>query len=295
MSARKARFLAKKCTKERMRVRPYYERLPERLRVEETTAAPFPDHLHSQAELMYLFDGAAEMRVGGQSWALSPGDLCVCFPGVVHGYGERSENAQALMLIIAPELFGDFSGMMSHYVPETPLVRAEALTEDVRFCVEQLRRESARGTDERAARGYIQVALARVLPRMAMTDRTAAATDASYDVLKYLADHFTEPITLDSLARALCVSKSYLSHTFSRQLGANFRTYVNTLRLDFACSLLRGADRTVTQIAYESGFESQRTFNRAFSQQYGMTPSRYRQRNRLCPGAADSKDEEELK
>ena len=52
MSARKARFLAKKCTKERMRVRPYYERLPERLRVEETTAAPFPDHLHSQAELM---------------------------------------------------------------------------------------------------------------------------------------------------------------------------------------------------------------------------------------------------
>ena len=250
MSARKARFLAKKCTKERMRVRPYYERLPERLRVEETTAAPFPDHLHSQAELMYLFDGAAEMRVGGQSWALSPGDLCVCFPGVVHGYGERSENAQALMLIFAPELFGDFSGMMSHYVPETPLVRAEALTEDVRFCVEQLRRESARGTDERAARGYIQVALARVLPGMAMTDRTAAATDASYDVLKYLADHFTEPITLDSLARALCVSKSYLSHTFSRQLGANFRTYVNTLRLDFDNALTAQTD--VPELAREA-------------------------------------------
>lgn len=295
MSARKAIFLAKKCTKERMRVRPYYERLPERLRVEETTAAPFPDHLHSQAELMYVFDGAAEMRVGGQAWALSPGDLCVCFPGVVHGYGERSEDAQALMLIFAPELFGDFSGMMSHYVPEIPLVRAETLPEDVRFCMEQLRRGSACGPDERAARGYIQVILARVLPGMAMTDRTAAATDASYDVLKYLADHFTEPITLDSLARTLCVSKSYLSHTFSRQLGANFRTYVNTLRLDFACSLLRGTDRTVTQIAYESGFESQRTFNRAFFQQYGMTPSRYRQRNRLCPGTADSEDEEELK
>ena len=294
MSARKATFLAKKCTKERMRVRPYYERMPERLRVEETTAAPFPDHLHSQAELTYLFEGGASMRVGGQTWTLSPGDLCVSFPGVVHGYGERSESARAMMLIFAPELFGDFSGMMSHYVPGTPLVRAEALPEDVRFCMERLRRECACGPDERAMRGYIQVILARTLPGMAMVDRTSAATDASYDVLKYLADHFTEPVTLDSVSRALCVSKSYLSHTFSRQLGANFRTYVNTLRLDFACSLLRGADRTVTQIAYESGFESQRTFNRAFSQQYGMTPSRYRQHNRLCPGAADSEDEEEL-
>ena len=289
----KGRTVAKKCTKQRMRVGPYYERISERLRVEETMAAPFPDHLHSQAELTYLFDGAAEMRVGGRTWTLSPGDLCVCFPGVVHGYAECAERARGLMLIFAPELFGDFSGMMSHYVPDAPLVRAEALPEDVRFCMERLRRECACGPDERAARGYIQVILARVLPGMAMADRSAAATDASYDVLKYLAEHFTEPITLDSLSRALGVSKSYLSHTFSRQLGANFRTYVNTLRLDFACSLLRGTDRAVTQIAYESGFESQRTFNRAFFQQYGMTPSRYRQRNRLCPGTADSECGEE--
>ena len=266
-------------------MQPYFERMSARLRVEETVAAPFPDHLHSQAELLYLFEGSAGMRVGGQTWTLAPGDLCVCFPGVVHGYAERSEGARGLMLIFAPELFGDFSGMMSRYVAETPLVRAKELPEDVRFCMEQLRRECACGPDERVARGYIQVALARVLPGMAMADRTAAATDTSYDVLKYLAEHFAEPITLDSLSRALCVSKSYLSHTFSRQLGANLRTYVNTLRLDYACSLLRGTDRSVTQIAYESGFESQRTFNRAFSLQYGMPPSRYR---RLYPGAADS-------
>ena len=293
MSARKATFLAKKCTKERMRVRPYYERMPERLRVEETTAAPFPDHLHSQAELTYLFEGGASMRVGGQTWTLSPGDLCVCFPGVVHGYAECAERARGLMLIFAPELFGDFSGMMSHYVPDAPLVRAEALPEDVRFFMEQLRQECARGADERALRGYIQVTLARAMPLMPLVSRPREVPDVSYGILKYLSDHFAEPVTLESLARALGVSKSYLSHTFSQRLVANFRTYVNTLRLDFACSLLRGTDRAVTQIAYESGFESQRTFNRAFFQQYGMTPSRYRQRNRLCPGTADSECGEE--
>lgn len=263
-------------------MRPYFERLTEQLRVVETSAAPFPEHLHPQAELLYLFEGSAVMRVDGQAYAMEPGDLCASFPGVVHGYQESGGErpARALMLIFSPELFGDFSATMSHFAPETPLLKSAQLPSDVGLCMEQLRQECARGADERALRGYIQVTLARAMPLMPLVSRPREVPDVSYGILKYLSDHFAEPVTLESLARALGVSKSYLSHTFSQRFGANFRTYVNTLRLDYACMLLRSTDRGVTHIAYECGFESQRTFNRAFAQQYGLTPSQYRRASR---------------
>lgn len=44
-----------------------------------------------------------------------------------------------------------------------------------------------------------------------------------------------------------------------------------------ACSLLEYTDRSITEICMDSGFESQRTFNRAFQERYRMQPREYRQ------------------
>lgn len=258
-------------------MRPYFEELTDRLRVQETDAAAFPEHLHTQAELLYLFEGRAVMTVDGAAWRLEPGDLCVCFPGSVHGYLEP-EGARALMLIFSPELCGDFAATLKRMRPERPLLRAEELAEDVGLCMEQLRRECALGGDERVMRGYIQVALARALSEMRLTGGREAVTDIAYRVIAYLSEHFAEPVTLEGLARELGVSRSHLSHLFSQRLGTNFRRYVNALRVDQACLMLRETEWSVTQIAYECGFDAQRTFNRAFGEQYGIAPREYRKR-----------------
>jgi AraC-like DNA-binding protein len=80
------------------------------------------------------------------------------------------------------------------------------------------------------------------------------------------------------MSRDLGVSRSHLSHTFSQRLGTNFRSYVNALRIDQACEMLKGTEDSVTHIAYECGFESQRTFNRVFMEQCGLSPSEYRRK-----------------
>lgn len=260
-------------------MRPYFEERSDRLRVQETDAAAFPEHLHTQAELLYLFEGRAAMTVNGALWRMEPGDLCVCFPGSVHGYLEP-ERARALMLIFSPEQCGDFAATLTRMQPERPLLRAAELPQDVGLCMEQLRRECAQGGDERAMRGYIQVALARALPRLGLTGGKREVTDIAYRVIAHLSERFAEPVTLESVSRSLGVSKSHLSHLFSQRLGTNFRRYVNALRVDHACLLLRETDWSVTQIAYDCGFEAQRTFNRAFAEQYGIAPTEYRRRCR---------------
>ena len=256
-------------------MRPYFETQNAPIRISGSAPFPFPDHLHMEAELLYLFGGTAAMRVGGALLTLHPGDLCLCFPGVVHSYLESSD-AEALMMIFSPALFPDFTSRLTRSLPRSPLLTADRLPADVGLCARQLLLESDQAIDEPVLKGYLQVLLARTVPLLSLAGRPPELTDVSYEILKYLSLHFTEPVTLESLARALNVSRSCISHTFSQRIGANFRTYVNALRVDHACSLLRATDRSVTDIAYACGFESQRTFNRAFFDQYGLTPSQYR-------------------
>lgn len=256
-------------------MRPYFEQQTKRLRLQASGGFSFPEHLHTHAELFYLFEGQAFMLVGGQMHTLCAGDLCIAFPGVVHGYQE-GENARGLMVIFSPDVAPDFAPMLSHFHPNAPLLRREELPEDVMFCMRHMLMHS----DEQVQKGYLQVVLAHAMPLLDLTGRTTQVSDIVYRMLKYLSTHFTEPVTVDSLSRELGVSRSYISHTFSQRLGTNFRTYVNTLRADQACSLLRSADLSVTEIAYECGFETQRTFNRVFSELYQMTPSEYRKTHR---------------
>ena len=269
-------------------MRPYLEHRTEQLRGGAQVPDSFPEHLHPQAELVFVFSGRVVMRVDGRERLLLPGSLCLCFPGVTHGY-VRSQDAQALMLIFSPALIAEFSALLTGRRPENPVLPAAALPEDVAPCARRLVEELAGGADELVLRGYLQVILARTLPRMPLGERRGEETGVVYRLLQYLSIHFAEPLTLDDLARALCVSPSHLSHTFSRRLGTSFRAYVNALRIDQACTLLRRTDYSITRIAFECGFETQRTFNRAFAGQLGMTPGAYRaQGGRPSHGADES-------
>ena len=105
-----------------------------------------------------------------------------------------------------------------------------------------------------------------------------ARTGMSFQVLQYISEHFTEPLTLETTARALGISRIHLSHIFSQQLKINFRQYINTLRIDRACALLRDPSYTISQIVYLCGYGNPRTFHRAFLSIHNMTPKEYRAR-----------------
>lgn len=98
----------------------------------------------------------------------------------------------------------------------------------------------------------------------------------SFQVLQCISEHFTEPLTLESTAHALGISRIHLSHIFSQQLRINFRQYINTLRIDRARTLLRNPTYSISQIAYQCGYGNQQTFHRAFLSQCGMTPNAFR-------------------
>ncbi len=99
-----------------------------------------------------------------------------------------------------------------------------------------------------------------------------------------------EGLSLRSLAGRLQVPVHHLSMTINAELRVNFHTYVNAFRVAEAARLLRDAsqsDRTILDIAYESGFQSKAAFNRLFRLLVGTSPKEFRRSSLPPPEAPD--------
>lgn len=71
-------------------------------------------------------------------------------------------------------------------------------------------------------------------------------------------------------------SQYVLLRVFSGTFHMNFNNYLNQVRLEYACGILKYTDQTITEAYENAGFGSQRTFNRVFFERYRMSPRDYR-------------------
>jgi len=94
--------------------------------------------------------------------------------------------------------------------------------------------------------------------------------------LDYIDFHFAEQITLVELAERFSVSDTYLSSRFMKETGMNFVTYLNTVRIRYACTLLEKLQLSMQKVAELCGFSSSNYFARVFHQQMGVSPTSYR-------------------
>lgn len=85
-------------------------------------------------------------------------------------------------------------------------------------------------------------------------------------------------LTLPRLARRLGTNSGRLSRAINLGLGVNFSSFVNGLRAEGVAQALQArTDTDLLDLAFEMGFASKASFNRAFQASYGLSPSRYRQ------------------
>jgi len=86
------------------------------------------------------------------------------------------------------------------------------------------------------------------------------------------------PAVVEDMAKDLGVSKYVLSRVFSKTFHRNFNQYLNDARLGYAKQRLENTNDPITTICLDSGYESQRTFNRVFKEKYMVSPSEYRKK-----------------
>jgi AraC-like DNA-binding protein len=97
---------------------------------------------------------------------------------------------------------------------------------------------------------------------------------------KDLADaRYSEPLSVDDMARAAGLSRAHFSREFRRAFGESPHAYLLTRRLERAAALLRMTDRPVAEVCLAVGLQSLGSFTTSFGSAYGVSPSAYRARH----------------
>ena len=236
----------------------------------------FPLHLHKQMEIVLVTAGEVTLWIGSHQKHMSEGELALIFPNQVHSYVSEG-HSQLLLIIFDPELAGDFTKLLIQKQPRDPFIRKEQIHQDIHFLLPYFKGYRSAPLYRRLLKGYLTVILSRILERTELVASSASPeTDLLHHALCYMNLHFTEPLSLDSLSRELGVSKFHLSRCFSEKIGCNFTQYLNSVRINYAKQRLETSGISVSEVAAESGFESQCTFFRSFKLQTGLTPNQYR-------------------
>ena len=95
-------------------------------------------------------------------------------------------------------------------------------------------------------------------------------------VLIYLHTHYTEKITLESIAEAVSLNRSYLCRLFKKELGKSIFSYLNQLRLEKAAHILQTNNHAyIREVAEPVGIDEPFYFTRKFKEYYGVSPREY--------------------
>jgi AraC family transcriptional regulator len=99
---------------------------------------------------------------------------------------------------------------------------------------------------------------------------------AAEQAISTMWSRYGEPLSLDELADSAILSKFYFSRVFRTVTGTSPGRFLSAIRLFKAKNLLLGTSLSVTDIAYEVGYNSLGTFTTRFTRSVGLPPGRYR-------------------
>ncbi len=109
--------------------------------------------------------------------------------------------------------------------------------------------------------------------------RTLKTMDKINDACSYMIAHCQQELTLETVAKYVGFNPCYFSRVFKEATRFRFVEYLMLQRVNAAQLLLTNSDKSITEIAFASGFKSISSFNRVFKQYRGCSPREYRQVN----------------
>ncbi len=243
------------------------------------------ERIHQFPEIVAVMDGEIEITVDGKPEIARAGDIAVITPFRIHSF-KTPEHCKIWIGVISCDFVEEFvfgsdiysNGNTAVFKPSKSLFDylCEHLPPKYNVPI-------ALDNDKKAYRSVkaLSYSVFEEYTRKVPQKKKSVKSDALSSTLLYMSNHFTENISLVSVADAIGYTSTYISHCISIIPNMNFRKLLNSLRVDRAkLHILKGKLKMI-DIALECGFSGERSFNRAFLDVTGMTPTEYRKSKTL--------------
>lgn len=237
-----------------------------------TMAEMSAEHYHSLYEIYYLEKGICKYLIEDELFELLVGDVVFIPKGAIHK--TSYEDMHSRLLVNCSDEY-----IRGVEIKKAFVYRNKKHSAKIYSVLKDIEREylySDRFSNQ-LIKGYVQQILAIVHRTQNEFQNTRVQNKYAVKALDYLNDNFSGEITLVALAQRLSVSPEHLSRIFKKETGLGFNEYLSLLRLKKAESVLKRNDnRSISEIAFDCGFNDSNYFCEKFKSVYGMSPLKFK-------------------
>lgn len=254
----------------------------------------FPGEQHSCWEFLYVDRGSVVVTAGEQSYFMKAGELAFHCPNEFHAFQAIGEADIVVVSFLCE------SNAMHRLEKKVLLLHTKEkehlrllinesqqvyqFFDDVAPRINMQKKDTAPWGSDQLIKTYLEQLFIHICRRddnVEFSQRAVSANATAHGLVlaqrikDHLAEHFTQRVTLESLAQDMGVSISQIKRTLREQLGTSMVNYVTSLRIAQAKRLIREGNYNFTQIAEVVGYDSIYYFSSLFKKQTGKTLSEY--------------------
>lgn len=252
-------------------------------------------HYHDCLELNVVEEGGGYYIINGRKYNISKDDIFVINNKEPH-MAVHGENFQLSVIVFDIDLLWRNKGIsscltpffnrkdeFSHQIKSVNKNHGEMTEIFKKICEEYNNREKGWQMAVESLLMYLLTLIYRCYDEMEELEETSDNFEKMYSrisvVMKYLAENFREEITLEQIASEVSLSRHYLCKCFKKITGKTIFEYIEQLRVQYSCYLLKTTDDSIMDVALLAGFNSVNYYNRVFKRIVKMTPGQYRKEN----------------
>ncbi|MBE5957051.1 MAG: helix-turn-helix domain-containing protein [Lachnospiraceae bacterium] len=253
-------------------------------------------HWHKEMEIMYIEKGCGIAQLNKETLLIKKGDILLINSGTLHHIKSDRRNILYFKSVVFDLSF--LSGTPGDLCQEQIL--SQIMENQARFVhlihpedsgYSQIRNLFSQIFDSHRKKAdffymelkglfyqfFFQMLTHNYIVTESPKDRKNLA--AVKDAIRYMNEHYKEEINASDLAGLSFYNETYFMKLFKQYTGKTLTRYLTELRIEKSRYLLLHTDLSITDIAFETGFNSASYFIRKFQELNGETPQKLRKQN----------------
>ncbi len=227
-------------------------------------------HFHEYYEIEMITKGSGIMTLNGTDIPFKNGMVFFILPNDFHKF-TFFENTQIYNISFCEELlFADYNKKRTIEKTNTFLnVSDMRLSSILKLCDTIIELNDI----NQSSRRYLLKSVLELFPRLYNIEVVSSYFGIA---VTFIENRFKENITARDVAAECLINEDYLNLIFKKEINLTVTDYIRKKRLHYASMLLKSSDLSVSEVAFNSGFQSIQTFNRLYKRYYGVSPSKNR-------------------
>ena len=265
------------------------------LLTDRTSPESFPAHWHNEAEFTVALKDGCKYRVGDKLITLQKQDVLLVWPRELHEIIHAPENGSYFIQFSSDllennlDIVSMFKFMTEYhhieYLKEPDLAKKIADKLEEVKCIVVTEPHFAETRCKLIIYEIILLIGEYVMHEKQLQLGAPRLSDASWkhiqEACSYISEHSADSLTQTEVASHIGLSPYYFSRLFREYMQMTFPAYLSGIRVRTAIRLLANESISITDAAFQSGFQSTTAFNKVFHDITGCSPRDYRKMLRV--------------